>query len=193
MDVTSYMLGKQAGGGGGGTSYTAGTNIEITNTNVINNTIPYENGTNYYIYGEKKSGTTVTGNGVAVGSGVTMTGVGVSAFGNNTTASGNSAVVIGNQAKVNNVMGIAIGALSSINANRGIAIGTQAETYNADAIAIGNYSIGNESNVCIMGSMEYNINKLKLYTSNGKKELATQDYVDNAISTAITSALGGSY
>ena len=125
--------------GGGGASYTAGTNIEITNAGVINNTIPYVHNSN---------------NGFGIG---------------------------------NN-----LGALPT---RSGIVIGDGATTSGMHGIAIGTNAMNNMARQCTIGGTgsDNTINQLRLCTSDGFKIMATEDYVDNAISTAITSALGGNY
>ena len=176
-----------------GTTYTAGTNIEIASGNVINNTIPYENTSgNGFVVGQKKANTTINTSAVGIGK--------------NITASGLQSVAIGHEAQATNQMTVAIGQYSKADGSYSISIGRGVEVYSAtNAITIGTGAIGATDgitigsnsrgavNVCQLGSDSNNINKINIYTSTGNKEIATQEYVDTAIATAITNALGGSY
>lgn len=162
-----------------GTAYTAGTNIEITSGNVINNKIPYEEETGI-IFGSRKSGTSIFG--LGVGKNVGVSAWNVVAIGDNTGCYSQYSVVIGAGAKN-----------TSYSSNNSIVIGYNAQVTVKDTIVLGRGAYSNEQNLFQIGSSDSNINKVKIYTSNGNKELATQDYVDTAIATAITSALGGSY
>lgn len=167
----------------GGSSYTAGTNIEITSGNVINNTIPYESTSgNGFVVGQKKANTTI--NTTAVG------------IGKNITASGLQSVAIGHEAQATDQMTVAIGQYSKATGSYSIVIGRGAEIYSAsNSITIGagaigatnGITIGSESrgavNVCQLGSNRNNINKINIYTSTGNKEIATQEFVQNYLTT----------
>lgn len=134
----------------GGSTYTAGTNIEITNENVINNTIPYKENS-----------------------------VSSISIGNTNTSSYQRSVLVGKPATTYANNTVAIGWDSTANNPSSIALGARAQSISANSIMI--------------GSDPYPINTANIYTSNGIKSLATEDYVNSAISAAITSALGGNY
>lgn len=163
---------------GGGTTYTAGTNIEITSENVINNTIPYEGKlTGGKVFGQKRANTVISG--LGLGSYVNVSGNQSLALGSSSTATGDNAITVGSSATATKSGSIAIGGTAESKGKNSICLGYNATTY--------------ENNVCQLGSSGYEINKIKMYTSTGNKEIATQEYVDTAITTAITNALGGSY
>lgn len=164
MDVPSYLLGKNAGGGGGGTTYTAGTNIEITSENVINNKIPYLNDSN---------GVSIAPGGSIGGYYGTVTG-----FGKEVNLANDGATAFGYQALANTNS-------TSIGRSAGNATAKNAISIGAGATA--------EQYEARFGSNFSNTNKITIYTANGVKEMATQDYVDAAIANAITNTLGGSY
>lgn len=144
---------------GGGSSYTAGTNIEITNENVINNTIPYQYGGN-------------TNQNMAINPGGTL-----SSYPNT----------------------LALGYRATVNATSGIALGRTAMVLQGHfgSIAIGSGARTTKQKQCVIGGLPDSgydgINELAIATTNGLKVIATEDYVDNAISSAITTALGGDY
>lgn len=133
---------------GGGVSYTAGTNIEITNANVINNTIPYLN---------NEHGIAIVPNGSIGGYSGNIT-----AIGKNSRASNYGATAFGYDTGAN---------------SRAVSIGANAGNYSTpDAISIG-YNAKADQNEARFGSSYSNINKATIYTSNGLKELATTDFL----------------
>lgn len=160
---------------GGGTTYTAGTNIEITSENVINNKIPYNGEYNGIYLGLNQAAYNRPENTLNV------------VIGNNLHAGYTS----------DTTRNVIIGAQSGISENKtvknSVLIGANAHINYSNSIAIGRGAQATEDNQAIFGSSSNPINKMEIYTSNGNKQLATQDYVDTAIATAITSALGGSY
>jgi hypothetical protein len=79
-----------------GGSYTAGTNIEITNENVINNTIPYTEQGNKVLLG---TGTSGSGSVTAVGVNASSTGRYSVAYGTNAQATQTGTIAIGYQAR----------------------------------------------------------------------------------------------
>lgn len=165
MDVPSYLLGKKSsGGGGGGTTYTAGTNIEITSENVINNTIPYYANTD----NDKRS--------MSIGVDGTRNANSTS-FGLDTVINGVNATAIGNKAS---------------SSASGVALGMNAKAAFFHSIAIGRNATTTKGGQAVFGSINSPITELAIY-NGGLKPMATQEYVDTAIATAITSALGGSY
>lgn len=140
-----------------GATYTAGTNIEITSGNVINNTIPYVNDSH---------GTYITPNGTVSGYAGTIT-----AFGKGVMAYNDNSTVFGYNAK---------------GSSNSVSIGSNAGSYSiTNAISIG-YNAQAGQNEARFGSNASKINKITIYTSNGVKEMATQEYVDNkTIQTSI--------
>lgn len=179
---------------GGGASYTAGTNIEITSENVINNTIPYEGTSeNGFVLGQKKANTTISTTAVGVGKNINASGLQTVVIGNNATGSNQMSVAIGDNATIDSVNGVAIGRGAEIHGNNSIAIGYGATTYKSSSIALGKSAIARQGNLFQVGSDINPINKVQIYTSTGNKEIATQEYVDTAIANAITNTLGGSF
>ena len=195
MDVPSYLLGKNAGGGGGETTYTAGTNIEITNENVINNTIPFEKNDSLksFILGEKAQNFVHKSNNLAIGNGSIIDNTQTILIGNESVSDKTRSVGITSAGALRGEYNVGIGYNINILKDNSIAIGSLAFVNAKDAIALGYHASISENNACQIGSNDSKINKIYIYTSNGNKQLATQDYVDTAIATAITSALGGSY
>lgn len=136
---------------GGGATYTAGTNIEITEDNVINNTIPYTNGGIY--------------NNVFLGYQATGSSTDNVAIGRTSMAKGGSHVAIGSQSKIyNGTFNISIGYGASIS---GV----------SNSVVLGAYAIADQSNQLKIGSTNCPINIMNVVTSDGVKEIATTDLV----------------
>ena len=156
-DTDTLLGGKQ-------NTLTAGTNIEITNQNVINNTIKYS--ADEIINNNMKIGTSNTPNSYCtlVGANANNGGLYSTAIGGNTYS---------------NTSDISIGYDARAMWNGGIAIGRSARN--------------TKTGQAMFGSSTTPINEATIYTSSGAKVLATESYVDNSISSAITDALGGSY
>lgn len=149
MDMTSYLLGKNAGGGGGGATYTAGTNIEITEQNVINNTIPFEYGST-----NNKS----------------------MKLGSNAGFSGSESTIVGQKAAGLNAGATALG-YNTQAASHAVSLGNGANAGYNYSIALGTTAATTAQNQLMIGSSFANINEAKIYTSNGAKKLATEDMV----------------
>ena len=195
LDQQGTDLTINATGGGSGATYTAGTNIEITEAGVINNTIPYSKNSD--------------NNGFALGPNSSSNASLAIVIGRSASASGSTAIGIGQEVSANGYESIAIGrSASTLNGNDGaialgtytmakaeatLAIGYSAVAEGYGSIAIGTNATCEEANTMMIGDNSVPINKVQTYTSGGLKTLATEDYVTNAISTAIGSALGGSY
>ena len=146
--------------GGGGASYTAGTNMSIDSNNAINCTIPY-NSNDY----------------------------GVS-LGNNSTAY-NYTVAIGRNSKTNDGDSIAIGSGATTGRNAySIAIGASAKVQagHHGSIALGNNAFTQAAAQCVMGGPYSNqyINEIIISTSNGRKRMATEEFVTNYLTTLST-------
>ena len=171
----------------GGSSYTAGTNIAITEENVINNTIPYniEQHTNSITLGSSMSINKISNSmSVFIGDYVSC------------DYPVNSNVLVGFQASVFSnqaVNCIAIGRSSGVFGADSVAFGFGARGSHNNSMAFGSHSKTTKENQVIFGSQYNPINEINIYTSNGSKKLATEDYVNSAIANAITSALGGNY
>ena len=131
--------------------YTAGTNIEITEEGIINNKIPFIEDDRHIILGSSAS-TSKMGS-VAIGFGANVSGLRSVAIGENAQSNGQNSEAYGCYAKSN---------------------------YNG-SIAIGYGAASDEKNQCKFGSDIAPINKITIHTSNGKKNLATEEYVDTVI------------
>ena len=137
-----------------GASYTAGTNIEITNAGVINNTIPYKQSNSSAINYRGE----IFGDGSFSSSDVSgATGIGKGSY----VAS--SCVAIGHSSRAEQNSGIAIGYAAKARRSSCIALGTSANVLTPNTMEI--------------GSDAMRINHSYVWTSSGRKELATQDYV----------------
>lgn len=148
------------GGSGGGATYTAGTNIEITEDNVINNTIPYQ-ANNNLILGNVSLNAGEPTKSLFIGNNIAQ----------NSNA-GNSSIVLGNN-------------IINSNNNR-ILIGNNCTGGNGSyGIAIGNYASVLENNSCQIGSFMEKINKIYVYTNSGNKTVATTDLI-TALEARIT-------
>ena len=154
---------------GSGASYTAGTNIDITN-DVISSTIPYKAGSsNGLLLGNTTSSSISSG--IGIGSGATASGGSVT-IGQEASTGDSDEVAVGNRAKVG------WGA-------RGVAIGHQTEVggNHRGSIAIGYCAKTTKSGQVMFGANGYGygyINEIAMTTSNGVKIVATEDYVDEA-------------
>lgn len=148
------------GGSGGGATYTAGDNIEITEDNVINNMIPYKeyrNGWSVQIGPNTRTNENAAGS-LAIG------------YGSSTMAS----------------LGIAIGIQAqAISSNKSIVIGSNAQAVAlTSTIVLGFNTQATKSNQFIMGSTQSPINEMVVVTSEGTKYIATTDLVE-ALETRI--------
>lgn len=153
-----------------GTTYTAGTNIEITNENVINNTIPYTS-----LEGTRQTG---LGKSIRLYSDYNV------AIGYEATAYENSTVLGYNATGKKH--GVALGRYATTS-QLGVAIGSSASNNSKNgSIAIGADAQNTKENQAMIGGTSTRINELAIYTSSGAKIMATQEYVDNkAIQTSI--------
>lgn len=171
----------------GGSSYTAGKNVEITQDGVINNTIPYniEPHTHSISLGSSMSiNKSSNSQSVFIGDYVSC------------NFPVNSNVLVGFQASVFSnqaVNSIAIGRSSGVIGADSVAFGFGARGSHNNSMAFGSRSETTKENQVIFGSQYNPINEINIYTSNGSKTLATEDYVNSAIANAITNALGGNY
>ena len=139
-------------GSSGGATYTAGTNIEITEDGVINNTIPYKNND-------------------------TGIQLGTSTYPNHTVDNGTVAIgypttFIGNLSSA-----VSIGGTNTI-ANASVALGVRANVNYVNSIGIGYFAKVNKTNQFVLGSTVAPINEMKVVTSDGDKYIATTDLID---------------
>lgn len=145
--------------GGGGTTYTAGTNMSINSNNVISCDIPYTRDT--------------TNNNFKLGEDI--------------TANGNMSVSYGKYITVG-TKGVAMGWGPKVG-NNSVAVGGDAEATYAYSIALGLGAKTTKSYQMMIGSSTGNITEVAMYTNNGAKVMATQDYVaSNYLARANTSA-----
>lgn len=179
------------GGSGGGSTYTAGTNIEITEDNVINNTIPYNS----------KNEETITES-IAIGYGATISGVtnclaigatasaGSSHNGNSTAvgvqskANSTGCVAVGVQANATGLRTVAIGETCYATSNYALAIGSYSRSQHVHSIAIGRGASTTQTNQFIIGGTNSPINVMNVVTEEGTKEIATTDLIE-ALETRI--------
>lgn len=131
--------------------YTAGTNMEITEDGVINNTIPYKNNDTGIQLG------TLTYPGYTVDTG--------------TVAIGYPTTFIGNLSSA-----VSIGGNNTIT-SASVAVGVRANVNYANSIGIGYFAKVDKTNQFVLGSTVAPINEMKVVTSEGDKYIATKDLV----------------
>ena len=156
--------------GGGGATYTAGKNIEITEENVINNTVPFVSDIN--------------GNGISFSD---------RSFDKNEYFSGgvsigyNSVILLNpNDTSLKRMVLIGNGTGNgSYGINNIIAIGNDAKAMFNNSIALGIEAKTTKEKQMSIGSSSFPINEMKVVTSSGEKFIATTDLV-TALETKIT-------
>lgn len=147
-------------------TYTAGTNIEITEDNVINNTIPYNSEAQSSVI----LGDINVGEGLEVSNSVYI--------GSNGTQNANDFyrnIIIGNN--FNGISGSAI------------AIGHNCSS-STNSIALGNNARATSENQCVIGGFGSYINNVSAYTSSGMKKLAFVDQIPEETPIATTELVG---
>lgn len=147
-------------------TYTAGTNIEITEDNVINNTIPYNSEAQSSVI----LGDINVGEGLEVSNSVYI--------GSNGTQSANDfyrSIIIGNNFNGMSGNAIAIGHNCSSSTN---------------SIALGNNARATSENQCVIGGFGSYINNVSAYTSSGMKKLAFVDQIPEETPIATTELVG---
>lgn len=150
---------------GGGATYTAGTNIEITEDNVINSTISYSQKTlpqteQYILLGREVFNRAME-NCIGIG------------FNLNIVDKYN--VAIGHVASANSYS-ISIGYNSGgISSNKSVTIGYSAMNEHSGSILFGYRSSTDKDNQFVLGSTYSPINEMKVVTSAGDKYIATTD------------------
>lgn len=165
-----------------GATYTAGTNIEITEDNVINNTIPYN-----LNYKSTPSASVYIGETMYPGNKSNRT-VGI---GMDTNISSENSVVLGCRAAAYNGFGsVCIGYMASATVGENIAIGYRASSDYEGAIALGLEAATTKDNQFVLGSTTYPINEMKVVTSEGDKYIATTDLIPEEVPIATTEVAG---
>lgn len=144
--------------------YTAGTNMEITEDNVINNTIDYEHDDiSNILIGDITRPSNLNEGNIIIGDG------GTSRY--------HQSVSIGNLVKGGNfnvTIGSAAGDTSAAGA---VAVGKSAKA-KTHSITLGYYAAGTKENQLTIGSTGAPINEMKVVTSDGDKYIATTDLID---------------
>ena len=175
--------------GGSGANYTAGKNIEITEENVINNTIPYSKDGWSMAIGEGSyalsTGCTAVGTYSRINtSSDESVAIGLYSFGSK------NGVTVGGRANAASY-GVAIGYRNDNSVVRygSISIGAQDIPSNSGisnaSIAIGTNANAPKDNQFVLGSTDAPINEMKVVTSDGEKFIATTDLI-TALETKIT-------
>ena len=148
------------GGSGGGATYTAGTNIEITDDNVINNTLPYDtNGNRGLIFGTGADILSAS-SGVAIGRNVkTENGIVIGTNASGSLNSGIYSISIGNDTLVTHNYSIAIG--------NGVTVESGATKPNTT-----------KEKQVMFGSGDGHINEIAFRSDEGIKTVATTDLIE---------------
>lgn len=185
-----------------GETYTAGTNIEITEDNVINNTIPYNpegTGRLSVVFGDKSY--SLSGETVAIGAEARIkTGSpGAIAIGRYAEA-GEGSTVVGTRSSLssyNDKYCVRIGYYQDSSSHHGdILIGANARPMNDEAlikdasIAIGANAKATQTNQAIFGSEDAPINIMQYVSSEGVKTVATTDLIPEEVPIATTEVAG---
>ena len=166
-------------GSSGGATYTAGTNIEITEDNVINNTIPYSEENNKMIFGDinfnyKPSDGLIIGQNVGITNNANCLAIGIaSGAGNFTTTIGNTTNGC-SVSKMSTNIGNNVLNYGSYNTVIGYNAKVTNQTFKS-SIVIGASSQADKSNQFVLGSTTSPINEMKVVTSDGDKYIATTD------------------
>lgn len=147
-------------------TYTAGSNIEITEQGVINNKIPYNS--------EAQSSIIFGDINVAEGLEVSNS-VYIGTNGSQSINNFNRNIIIGN-----NFIGVSSNA---------IAIGHSCSS-STNSIALGNNARATSPNQCMIGGFGSYINNVYAYTSSGQKKLAFEDQIPEETPIATTELVG---
>lgn len=185
---------------GGGSNYTAGTNIEITEDNVINNTFPskYElDGNKQVVKIGKREGSwnsvlignigdiASPNNSIIIGGYQSSSiapsqsvAVGSNIYNNSNTNT--NSVGIGDSVFLLGTFGTAVGSGARASAYSS-AFGAGSVALKDKSVALGMSASTTKSNQFMLGSTNYPINEMKVVTSDGEKQIATTDDITNAI------------
>lgn len=169
----------------GGASYTAGTNIEITEDNIINNTIPYKlNSTKTGLLIGNDTQNHSTGNkSLFVGLGVQTNAndiVKVTAIGNNARIIGESSTSLGNSTLASE-NSVAIGENAMASGLNSIVIGKDTASTHDCSIVLGNGAIATKDFQFMLGSEYAPIDEMNVFTGDGIKQIATTDDIQSAL------------
>lgn len=162
--------------------YTAGTNMEITEDNVINNTIPYSKDGWSMAIGEGSYVLSAGCTAVGTYSRITTNSDESVAFGLYSSG-GKYGVAVGSRATAAHY-GVAIGHRNdnSVVKFGSISIGAQDIPSNSGisnaSIAIGTNALAPNDNQFVLGSTAAPINEMVVVTSDGEKYIATTDLID---------------
>lgn len=159
----------------------AGDNIEITNENVINSKVPYTAiqstnmglGRNVSLNSSYSYQTAIGANAKAPNMYSTAIGAGASVSGNWGTAVG--AVASANKGSTS------LGSSASATGNFCVCLGEDAKTYSSAfnyAICLGYNATATQANQFMLGSSAAPINVMNVVTSDGIKEIATTDLIN---------------
>ena len=159
-----------------GKTYTAGTNIEITEDNVINNTIDYEHDDiSNILIGDITRPSNLNEGNIIIGDG------GTSRY--------HQSVSIGNLVRGGN-FNVTIGSSAGdISAAGAVAVGKSAKA-KTHSITLGYYAEGTKENQLTIGSTDAPINEMKVVTSEGDKYIATTDLIPEEVPIATTEVAG---
>lgn len=172
--------------------YTAGTNMEITEDNVINNTIPYEENVEGNVINIGKI-TNSNNNNVNIGLNVENYSNNSVLVGNNNHSAGANTLVIGNNTSVQHQDCIVLGHNASTSMKNQLSLGSSTSpikemrfnddnatrTQVTDFVNVINNlkTVTLSDNQLSLGSTTVPINEMKVVTSEGDKYIATKDLV----------------
>lgn len=185
-----------------GETYTAGTNIEITEDNVINNTIPYNpegTGSLSVVVGDKSY--SLSGETIAIGAEARIkTGSGGAIAIGRYADAGKGSTVVGTRSTLspyNDKYCVRIGYYQDDPSHNGdILIGANASPFNDEtlikdaSIAIGANAKATQTNQAIFGSEDAPINIMQYVSSEGVKTVATTDLIPEEVPIATTEVAG---
>lgn len=179
-----------------GKTYTAGTNIEITEDNVINNTIPFVRGPEAVL--DRLTGIAIGGRrDVAM-----KTPEGSLLIGNfspeidsqGAFTDGKNNVVIGHDTAVLNGMSncVVMGYDATSADENSVVIGSRAivDLHHVGSIVLGRGARSKKANQFVLGSTVAPINEMKVVTSEGDKYIATTDLIPEEVPIATTEVAG---
>ena len=174
-------------GGSGGATYTAGTNIEITEDNVINNTIPFRVKDDVF-----KTSIAIVGNddfnldskSILIGDRRSTCNGYYSVVIGNLNKSGSTdfliknnfySVVIGYGDTVDKGSNVVVGAQIDVHGENNVVLGAWASSDNNNCVVLGKSATSDKENQFVLGSTKSPINEMKVVTSDGDKYIATTD------------------
>lgn len=106
-----------------------------------------------------------------------------------TTSNG---IAIGQGSSANNTHSVGIGVSANANGFDAVTIGSYASTTANNSVAIGNSSVANEANIVSVGSSSLKRRIINVQEPTNATDVATKNYVDNAIAGIGSSSSGGS-